>query len=83
LVFVEELQTKLAEDSAFKTAFEALTSGRQKGYNMYFEAAKQSKTRALRIEKYLPRIFDGKGMNNCVCGRSKKMPNYHGSHKYI
>lgn len=83
LVFVEELQQKLAADAAFKTAFEALTPGRQKGYNMYFEAAKQSKTRASRIEKSLPRIFDGKGINDCVCGRSKKMPGCDGSHKFI
>jgi uncharacterized protein YdeI (YjbR/CyaY-like superfamily) len=83
LEFVEELVNKMAKDAAFKTAFEALTPGRQKGYNMFFAAAKQSKTRVSRIEKYIPRIFDGKGMNDCVCGHSKKMPGCDGSHKYL
>ncbi|NJN77605.1 MAG: hypothetical protein HC803_04160 [Saprospiraceae bacterium] len=81
--FVEELVDRMAEDAAFKTAFEALTPGRQKGYNMFFAAAKQSKTRVSRIEKYTSRIFDGKGMNDCVCGHSKKMPGCDGSHKYL
>ncbi len=59
----EELQNKLDEDTAFKSAFEALTPGRQRGYMLYFSQAKQSKTRVSRIEKSIPKIFDGKGYN--------------------
>lgn len=61
--FPEELQRKLDEDPAFKSAFEALTPGRQKGYLLHFSAAKQAKTREARIEKCLPLIFAGKGLN--------------------
>lgn len=64
LVFPEELQKKLDKDPAFKTAFLALTPGRQRAYNLYFSAAKQSKTREERIEKYVQRILSGKGLND-------------------
>jgi len=77
----EELHLKFKKNSKFKTAFKALTPGRQRGYLLFFSAAKQARTRTARIEKFTPRIFDGKGMNDCVCGRSKKMPNCDGSHK--
>ena len=60
----EELQRKLADDLTFKAAFEALTPGRQRGYLLHFASPKQSKTRAARIEKALPRILDGKGMHD-------------------
>ncbi len=80
--FVEELQQKLQENAEFRTAFEALTLGRQRAYNIHFAEAKQSKTRVSRIEKYIPRILSGKGINDCTCGLSKKMPNCDGSHKY-
>ena len=60
----EEFQNKLNENSALKTAFEALTPGRQRGYILYFAAAKQSKTRESRIEKCMDMIFDGKGLND-------------------
>lgn len=60
----EEFQKKLQEASALKTAFEALTPGRQRGYLLYFAAAKQSKTRESRIEKCMDLIFDGKGLND-------------------
>jgi uncharacterized protein YdeI (YjbR/CyaY-like superfamily) len=83
LVLVEELLHKFEELPAFKTAFEALTPGRQRGYNLFFSAGKQSQTRTSRIEKYLQRILDGKGINDCVCGLSSKMPSCDGSHKYI
>ncbi len=59
----EELQTKLDTDTEFKTAFEALTPGRQRGYMLYFSQPKQSKTRISRIEKSFPKILDGKGYN--------------------
>jgi len=58
----EELQQKLEEIPALKTAFEALTPGRQRAYIFYFSQAKQSKTRESRIEKYIPKILEGKGL---------------------
>lgn len=60
----EELQSIFAENPPFKTAFEALTPGRQKGYLLHFAAAKQSKTRTARIEKYMPQIFARKGLHD-------------------
>jgi uncharacterized protein YdeI (YjbR/CyaY-like superfamily) len=83
LDLVAELQIALDKNPALKTAFQALTPGRQRAYNLYFSEAKQSKTRETRIEKYTQRILNGKGINDCICGLSKKMPNCDGSHKYI
>ena len=60
----EEFQIKLDKNPALKTAFEALTPGRQRGYLLYFAGAKQSKTRAARVEKYTPHILAGKGLND-------------------
>lgn len=60
----EELKTRFDEDPGFKKAFEALTPGRQRGYLLYFSGAKQSKTREARIEKCMPRILDGKGLDD-------------------
>lgn len=60
----EEFQKKLDETPALKTAFEALTPGRQRAYILYFSAPKQSETRESRIEKCLPLIFDGIGLND-------------------
>jgi len=60
----EELQNKFVEISDLKTAFEALTPGRQKAYLLHFSAPKQSKTRESRVEKYLPHILNGKGLND-------------------
>lgn len=79
----EELELVFIRDSDFKTAFEKLTPGRQKGYLLFFSAAKQSATKSSRIEKYRSRILDGKGIHDCVCGHSKKMPSCDGSHKYL
>ena len=61
--FPEELQNKLDEIPALKTAFQALTPGRQKAYILYFSAPKQSKTRVSRIEKCTQQILEGKGLN--------------------
>ncbi|MFV5696139.1 DUF1801 domain-containing protein [Flavobacterium sp. LB3P122] len=83
LELIKELQIALDKNLSLKIAFKALTPGRQRAYNLYFSAAKQSKTRETRIENYIPRILDGKGFNDCICGLSKKMPNCDGSHKYI
>ena len=60
----EELQTKFDEVPAFKTAFEALTPGRQRAYILHFSAPKQSKTRESRVEKSMQQILDGKGLND-------------------
>lgn len=60
----EELHNKFAEIPQLKVAFEALTPGRQRAYLLYFTGAKQSKTRESRIEKYLPHILSGKGMDD-------------------
>lgn len=82
-VYPDELKQILNENEQLTTAFEALTPGRKRAYIMYFSAAKQSKTKKARIEKYIPRILSGKGINDCVCGLSKRMPNCDGSHKFI
>jgi len=60
----DEFQHKLNQIPALKTAFEALTPGRQRGYLLYFSAAKQSKTREDRVEKYIPQILAGKGLDD-------------------
>ncbi|WP_200977417.1 YdeI family protein [Echinicola sp. 20G] len=60
----EELEDKFKETPSFKTAFEALTPGRQRGYLLHFSQAKQAKTRISRIEKAMPDIFEGKGLND-------------------
>ncbi len=83
LVYPEELQHKLDEIPALRTAFEALTPGRQRAYLLHFSAPKQSKTRESRIEKCMERIFAGKGLNDCICGHSQKLPHCDGSHKLI
>ena len=60
----EEFQSMLYANSSLKTAFEALTPGRQRAYILYFSAPKQSKTRESRIEKYLEQILSGKGLDD-------------------
>lgn len=60
----DELQAFFDEDPAFQAAFEALTPGRQRGYLLHFSGAKQPQTRTNRIEKYLPQIMAGKGMQD-------------------
>ena len=78
-----EFQKILDANKKFSAAFYALTPGRQRGYVMFFSAPKQSTTRTTRVEKYMERIMDGKGLNDCTCGLSKRMPACDGSHKYI
>jgi uncharacterized protein YdeI (YjbR/CyaY-like superfamily) len=60
----KEFQKKLNKMPALKTAFYALTPGRQRAYLLYFSSAKQSKTREQRIENYMQQILDGKGLND-------------------
>jgi uncharacterized protein YdeI (YjbR/CyaY-like superfamily) len=63
-IMPEEFQIKLAEMPALKQAFEALTPGRQRGYLLHFAGAKQAKTRTARVEKHLPNILEGKGLDD-------------------
>jgi uncharacterized protein YdeI (YjbR/CyaY-like superfamily) len=58
-----EFQIALDEVPGLKSAFQSLTPGRQRGYLLYFAAPKQLKTREARIEKYIPKIFEGKGLD--------------------
>jgi uncharacterized protein YdeI (YjbR/CyaY-like superfamily) len=60
----EEFQKKLDKTPALKTAFGALTPGRQRAYLFYFSQPKQSKTRESRVEKYVQQILKGKGLND-------------------
>ncbi len=60
----DEFQKKLDEMPALKTSFESLTPGRQRAYIFHFSQAKQSKTREARVEKYLDKILDGKGLED-------------------
>jgi uncharacterized protein YdeI (YjbR/CyaY-like superfamily) len=63
-IIPDELQNKFDDSPALKTAFEALTPGRQRAYILYFSKPKQSKTRESRVEKYMQQILDGKGLND-------------------
>ena len=60
----EEFLNKLDQIPALKAAFEALTPGRQRAYHLYFSAPKQSKTREARVEKCMPQILQGRGLND-------------------
>jgi uncharacterized protein YdeI (YjbR/CyaY-like superfamily) len=59
-----EFKKKLDEKPALKAAFKSLTPGRQRGYIFYFSSAKQAKTREARLEKCIPRILEGKGLDD-------------------
>jgi len=63
-IIPDEFQLKLDEIPALKTAFEALTPGRQRAYIYYFSQPKQSKTRESRVGKYIPQILNGKGLDD-------------------
>jgi uncharacterized protein YdeI (YjbR/CyaY-like superfamily) len=62
----EEFQNKLDQNPALQEAFKALTPGRQRAYLLHFSSAKQSKTREARIEKCIPQIMDGIGLNDSL-----------------
>ncbi len=64
LTFPEEFIARLESHADLRAAFEALTPGRQRGYNLYFSGAKQSKTRAERVEKSIANILQGKGLDD-------------------
>ena len=78
-----EFEEYLDRDERLNSAFKALTPGRQKGYLLYFDKAKQTQTKISRIEKYIPRILSGKGINDCICGKSKRLPACDGSHREL
>ena len=82
-IIIKELQDIFKKNTTLKKAFEALTPGRQRGYLIYFSAAKQPETRISRINSNASKIMCGKGMHDCTCGLSKKMPNCDGSHKLL
>lgn len=79
--YIEELQQRMDADPAFRTAFEALTPGRRRGYNLHFGKAKKAETRESRITQFTDRIFMGKGLLECHCGRSKRLPRCDGTHR--
>ncbi|QNK68727.1 YdeI/OmpD-associated family protein [Variovorax sp. PAMC26660] len=64
LVYPQEFQAKLDRNSALREAFHALTPGRQRQYHIYFTGAKKAQTREARVEKALPLILDGMGLND-------------------
>ncbi|MFV0257447.1 MAG: YdeI/OmpD-associated family protein [Acidimicrobiales bacterium] len=72
--FAAELQQRLDEDPAFRAAFEALTPGRQREYNLQISSAKQAKTRAARVENHAPRILAGKGLRDRWRGPDSAAP---------
>jgi uncharacterized protein YdeI (YjbR/CyaY-like superfamily) len=82
-IIVEELNSIFKKNTTFQKAFESLTPGRQRGYLIYFSGAKQAETRIARIEKYTKQIMCGKGLTDCTCGLSKRMPACDGSHKLL
>ena len=64
LIYPEEFERQLKQNPTLKAAFLALTPGRQRAYNMFFTAAKLSKTREARVEKCVARILNGEGLND-------------------
>jgi uncharacterized protein YdeI (YjbR/CyaY-like superfamily) len=64
LEFVAELQHRLDSDAKFRAAFDALTPGRQREYNLHFSDAKQAATRAARVDKYAEKVLAGKGFRD-------------------
>lgn len=64
LLLVAALQSRLDRGPALKAAFEALTPGRRREYNLYFSGAGRARTRVARIERYAAKILDGKGFRD-------------------
>jgi uncharacterized protein YdeI (YjbR/CyaY-like superfamily) len=82
-IIPEEWASRLVAKPALAKAFNQLTPGRQRAYQIYFSAPQQAATRERRIDKMVPLILSGKGINDCTCGLSKKMPYCDGSHKQL
>lgn len=64
LDLVDELRDRIGSDPAFKAAFEGLTPGRQREYNLFVSGAKQATTRASRVERHVERVLAGKGLRD-------------------
>lgn len=80
LVFVDVIVERMEADAVFAEAFEALTPGRQRGYDLHLRGAKQKATREARLARCTERILAGKGLHDCICGRSQRFPRCDGSH---
>jgi uncharacterized protein YdeI (YjbR/CyaY-like superfamily) len=70
------------ENQSLQQSFEQLTKGRQRGYLIHFTSTKNETTARGRIEKCAERILQGKGLHDCICGFSNRLPRCDGSHKY-
>ncbi len=82
-VLADELVLAFKQQPALQKAFYTLTPGRQREYLLHFSSAKQATTRIARVENCIPRILNGKGLSDCLCGLSKRMPYCDGSHKQL
>ena len=83
LDYPSELIDKMDSDPIFAEAFEALTPGRQRGYVLSISSAKATATRRGRVVKHTDRILAGKGIHDCICGLSARMPRCDGSHRQL
>lgn len=83
LELIAEIQEMLDADPELSEAFEELTPGRKRAYNIIVGGAKKSATRTRRFEGYRDRVMAGKGPQDCICGLSKRMPRCDGSHKQL
>jgi uncharacterized protein YdeI (YjbR/CyaY-like superfamily) len=83
VVYTDEMKAMFEKDPALQEAFDALTPGRQRAYLSHFIEPKQEATRMSRIEKCIPRIMNGKGLLDCICGHTKRKPGCDGSHKHF
>jgi uncharacterized protein YdeI (YjbR/CyaY-like superfamily) len=79
----DELLQQFSKNASLEAAFKALTPGRQRGYLLHFTEAKQSATITKRILAAQSKILMGKGLHDCTCGLSKRMPQCDGSHKLM
>jgi uncharacterized protein YdeI (YjbR/CyaY-like superfamily) len=79
----DELLQQFSNNASLEAAFKALTPGRQRGYLLHFTEAKQSATVTKRILAAQSKILMGKGLHDCTCGLSKRMPQCDGSHKLM
>lgn len=79
----DELLQQFSNNASLEAAFKALTPGRQRGYLFHFTEAKQSATITKRILAAQSKILMGKGLHDCTCGLSKRMPQCDGSHKLM